>query len=65
MVGGILTKLTNVHDVVLVLENSSLVVVDVQVVGCAENGHDTRESSSPGLAVHAVSSVLSFVCANN
>jgi hypothetical protein len=60
-----LTELTNVHDIVLVLENGSLVVVDVQVVGCTEDGHDTRESSSPGLAVHAVSSVLSFVCADD
>jgi hypothetical protein len=60
-----LTELTNVHDIVLVLENSSLVVVDVQVVGCTEDGHDAREPSSPGLAVHAVTSVLSFVCTDD
>lgn len=60
-----LTELTNVHDIVLILENSSLVVVDIQVVGCTEDSHDTRESSSSGLAVHAVSSVLGFVCAND
>jgi hypothetical protein len=60
-----LTELTNVHDIVLVLENSSLVVVDVQVVGCTEDGHDAREPSSPGLAVHAVSSILSLMCAND
>lgn len=60
-----LTELTNVHDIVLILENGSLVVVDIEVVGCTEDGHDTRESSCPGLAVHAVSSILSLVCANN
>ena len=65
MVGGILTKLTNVHDVVLVFQNGSLVVVDIQVVWSTEDCHDTREAGGPGLAVHAVSGVLSFVCANN
>jgi hypothetical protein len=63
--GVALTELTNVHDIVLILEDSSLVIVNIQIVGCTEDGHDTGESSSPGLAVHAVSSVLSLVCANN
>jgi hypothetical protein len=47
-------ELANVHDVVLVLEDRSLVVVDVEVVGSREDGHDRGESSRLGLAVHPV-----------
>jgi hypothetical protein len=60
-----LTELSNVHDIVLVLQNSSLVVIYVKVVGCTENGHDTRETGRPGLPVHAISGVLSFVSTND
>src|SRR5690349_10217547 len=60
-----LTELSDVHDVVLILQNSSLVVVHIQVIGRAEDGHHAREASGPSLSVHAVPSVLSFVCAND
>lgn len=61
VVACIRTELTNVHDIVLVLENSRLVVIHIEVVGCTKNGHDTREASRPGLPVHAVAGVLRFV----
>jgi hypothetical protein len=33
-------ELSNIHDVVLVLENSSLVVVYVEVIWCRKDRHD-------------------------
>lgn len=58
-------ELTNVHDVGLVLENGSLVRVNVKVVGSGEDGHDRGEASSLGLLVHAVTCVLSLVRTDN
>lgn len=60
-----LTKLPDVHDVVLVLQNGSLVVVHIEIIGRTEDGHDARETSRPSLPVHAVSSVLGFVGTND
>ena len=54
-------ELSNVHDIVLVLEDSCLVVVDIEVIWCGEDGHDRRESSSSRLSVHAVSGILGLV----
>lgn len=62
---GCTVELPNVHDVILVLENSSLVVVYVEVVRRTEDGHDTGETSSPCFPIHSVSSILRFVCAND
>jgi hypothetical protein len=59
------TELPDVHDVVLVLQDSSLVVVHVQVVWRAEDGHDTWETCRPSLSVHAVSGILGFVRPND
>jgi len=56
-----LTELSDVHDVVFVLENSGLVVVDIQIVRRAENGHDAWEACSPCLPVHSVACILSFM----
>ncbi len=42
---GRTVELTDIHHIVLVLENSGLVVVDIQVVGCAENRHHTGKAS--------------------
>jgi hypothetical protein len=56
-----LTELSNVHNIVLILQNGGFVVVYIQVVRRAENGHNTREAGSPSLSVHAVSGVLRFV----
>lgn len=41
--------------------SNHLVIVDIQVVGCAEYGYERRKSRRLGLAVHAVSSVLRLV----
>lgn len=60
-----LTELSNVHNIVLVLQDCSLVVVHIKVVGCAENRHDTGEPSSPRLPIHAVTCILRFVSAND
>lgn len=54
-------ELSNVHYVVLILEHRSLIVIHVEIIGRAENGHDAREACGPGLAIHAIASVLSFV----
>ena len=48
-------ELPDVHDVVLILEHGSLVVVDIEIVGGTEDGHDGGESSRLCLAVHSVS----------
>lgn len=58
-------ELPNVQDVAFVLENSGLVVVNIQVVGCREEGHDRREPRRPRLAVHTVPGILSFVGSDN
>jgi hypothetical protein len=58
-------ELSYVHDVVLILEDSGLVVVDIQVIGSAEDGHDTREACGHGLAVHSIAGILGFVGSND
>jgi hypothetical protein len=60
-----LTKLPDVHDVVLILQHSSLVVIHIQIIWCAEDGHHARETGGPSLPVHAVTGILGFVCAND
>ena len=47
-------ELADVHHVVLVLEDGSLVVVHVQVVGRREYGDQRREARVLRLLVHAV-----------
>lgn len=58
-------ELSNVHDVVLILQNSGLIVVNIEVVGGRENGHDTGETSGSGLAIHSVTGILGLVGADN
>lgn len=65
LVANKLTELSNVHNIVLVLEHCSLVVVYIQIVGCTENRHDTGETSCPCLPVHSVASILGLVCTDN
>lgn len=60
-----LTELPDVHNVVLVLQDSRLIIVHVEVVRCAEDGHHARKTCRPSLPVHAVSSILSLVCTND
>lgn len=59
------TELSDVHDVILVLEDSGLVVVDIKIIGCAEDGHDTREAGRPSLPIHSVAGILSLVGADD
>ena len=54
-------ELPDVEDIALVLQDSGFVVVDIEVVRGAEDGHDAGEAGSSGLAVHAITSILSFV----
>ena len=58
-------ELSDVHDVVLVLQDRSFVVVDVEVIRRREDGHDTRETCCPSLAIHSVSSILRLVSSND
>ena len=58
-------ELSNVHHIILVLQHCSLVVVDIEVVGCAKDGHDAGEAGSPRLSVHAISGILRFVGSND
>ena len=58
-------ELPNVHDVVLVLENGSLVVVDVEVVWSTKDSHDAGEAGGPRLPVHAVTGVLRLMSSND
>lgn len=58
-------ELSDVHDIVLVLEHGGFVVVDIEIIGCREDGHDTGETRCPSLSIHSVTSILSFVGANN
>lgn len=58
-------ELPDIHHVVLVLQNRGLVVVHIEVVWSAKDGHHTRESCCSSLPVHAVPGILSFVRTNN
>lgn len=58
---GCAVELSDVHDIVFVFEDGSFVVIHVEVVRGAEDGHYTRESGCPSLSVHAVTGILSFV----
>lgn len=58
-------ELPNVHDVVFILQNGGFVVVYIQIVRSAENGHDTGKPCSASLAIHAVACILSFMGTND
>lgn len=58
-------ELSDIHHVVLVFQNCSLVVVDIEVVRRAENRHYAREASRPSLSIHAISCILRFVSADD
>jgi len=52
---GCAIKLSNVHHIAFVFEDGGLVVVNVEIIWCRENGHDGGESSRLGLSIHAIS----------
>ena len=58
-------KLPNIHYVALILEHGRFIVVDIEVVGSGKDGHYGGESSRFGFAVHAITSILSFVRSND
>jgi hypothetical protein len=58
-------ELSNVHNIVFVLEDSCFVVVNVEIVGCTEDCHHAREACCSRLAIHAIPGVLRFVSTNN
>lgn len=47
-------ELPDVHNIGLIFEYCSFVVVNVQIIGCAENRHNRREPCGPSLPVHAI-----------
>ena len=51
-------ELSDVHHVILVLQNCGFVVVHVEIVRCAEYGHETRDTRRPSLPVHPVTGIL-------
>lgn len=59
------TELSNVHNIILVLQDSRLIVIHIKIIGRRENRHHTWESSSLCLPIHAVTSVLGLVCSND
>jgi hypothetical protein len=48
-------ELSDIHDIVLILQYRGFVVVDVQIVGGREDGHNGRKLCCSSLAVHAIS----------
>lgn len=58
-------ELSDVHNIVLIFENSGLVVVDIEVIWCTKDGHDAGETSCPSLPIHSVTGVLGLVCADD
>lgn len=58
-------ELPDVHHVILVLQHGRLIVVHIKVVGGAKDGHHAGESRRPGLPVHAIPGILSFVRADD
>ncbi len=57
-------ELSNVHDIVLVFQNSRLVVVHVQVIRCREDGNNRGKVCFTAL-VHFVAEILRFVGTND
>jgi hypothetical protein len=49
-------KLSDIHDIILVLQNCSFVVVDVQVIRSRENSHNSRKLRRSSLTIHAITS---------
>ena len=47
-------KLSDVHDIAFVLEDSGLVVVYIEIVRCRENRHDGGKPSRFGFPIHSV-----------
>lgn len=62
---GKLTKLSNVHDIILILQHRRFIIIHIQIVGRRKDGHDTGESSGFGLSVHSVTGILRLMGTND
>jgi len=51
---GSAIKLSDVHDITFILEDSGLVIVYVEVIWRGKDGHHGGETSCFRLAVHAI-----------
>lgn len=58
-------ELSNIHNIVLVFQNCRFVVVNIEIVGSGEDGHDAGEAGRSSFSVHSISSVLGFVSSND
>lgn len=58
---GSAIELPDVKDITLVLEDSCLVVVAVEVMGAREEGHDGWETCRPRLPVHPIAIITARV----
>lgn len=58
-------ELQDVQGAVVEFENGTLVVVDITVVGCTENGDDQRKAGARIGFVHLVAFKLGFMCTND
>lgn len=58
---GCAVKLPNIHDVVLILENRSLVVVNIEIIRRAENGHHAWKTRGSSFPIHSIACILSFM----
>ena len=55
-------KLTDIHHVVLVFQNGSLVIVHVEIVGSGEDGDQTWKARALALLVHTVAEMIEENC---
>jgi len=62
---GRAVELSDVHDVILVLQYGGLIVIYVEIVWGAEDRHNAGKTGSPRLAVHSVTSILGLMCPND
>ena len=54
-------ELPDIHDVVLIFQHGSFVVVHIEVVRSTEDRHHTGETGRPRLSIHAVTGILRLV----
>jgi hypothetical protein len=47
-------KLSDIHDIALVFQDGSFIIVDIQVIGGGEDGHDGGEPCRLRLAIHSI-----------
>lgn len=58
---GSAVELSDIHDIVLVLQDGGFIVVDIEVIGGGKDCHNTWETCSSSFAVHSIPGILSFM----